>query len=70
MRKEEMVCVKCIKYEDPCAMCHASPIPQQVSDYDPDRHWCAQGEWHVWSERYKEFLRYKWGEWEGAGDEE
>lgn len=68
-----MVCRTCINFKP--NVCCLNPIFVPFSttgigsskDFikeSPDIHWCAQGEWHAYSERHKETLKYFWGEWE------
>ncbi len=59
MKRSEMVCSKCIKFDGSCRL-NPGPIPID----DPAKHWCALGQWHQWSERYQEMEPYYWGEWE------
>ena len=70
MKKSEMVCRKCIKFEKGC--CHLKPRKlffgtienhPDIVNYNPDVHWCAEGVWHEGSDRYKE-MPFFWGEWE------
>jgi hypothetical protein len=60
MKRSEMVCSKCIKFEG--TQCRLDPEVLPLND--PGRHWCAQGQWHEWSERYQEMEPFYWGEWE------
>ena len=60
MKRSEMNCVKCIKFDG--SRCRLSPAPLPIND--PEEHWCAQGQWHAWSDRYEEMEPYFWGEWE------
>jgi len=60
MKRSEMVCSKCIKFDG--TWCRLRPQAVQVDD--PDAFWCAQGQWHQWSERYQEMEPFYWGEWE------
>ncbi|MEJ2717923.1 MAG: hypothetical protein P8182_12405 [Deltaproteobacteria bacterium] len=60
MNRSEMKCVKCIKFDG--RQCRLSPAPIPIDD--PEKHWCAQGQWHAWSDRYEEMEPYFWGEWE------
>jgi hypothetical protein len=63
MKREEFVCTRCIK----CANGDCRLNPEPFALLDPDSHWCAQGQWHQWSERYQEMEPYYWGEWEDDG---
>lgn len=63
MKKSEMVCVKCIKFDG--STCRLDPKPCPIED--PQAHWCAQGQWACWSERYQEMEPFYWGEWEDDG---
>ncbi|MEW6114098.1 MAG: hypothetical protein AB1664_18335 [Thermodesulfobacteriota bacterium] len=60
MKRSEMICETCIKFDR--TRCRLQPEPIPVAD--PDKHWCAQGQWEQWSERYQEMEPYYWGEWE------
>jgi hypothetical protein len=60
MKRSEMVCSKCIKFEG--TQCRLDPEVLPLND--PERHWCAQGQWQEWSERYQEMEPFYWGEWE------
>ena len=60
MKRTEMICCKCIKFEDNC--CRLGPESVRIDD--PEAHWCAQGIWRQWSERFQEMEPYYWGEWE------
>jgi hypothetical protein len=60
MKRSEMVCSKCIKWDG--QLCSLSPQPVTIDD--PEKQWCAQGQWHAWSERYQEMEPFYWGEWE------
>jgi hypothetical protein len=60
MKKSEMVCNTCIKFEG--TQCRLDPEVLPVND--PENHWCAQGQWQEWSERYQEMEPFYWGEWE------
>ncbi len=60
MKRADMTCLKCIKYEAPACRLN----PPAVSINDPEGHWCSQGMWHQWSERYREMEPFYWGEWE------
>jgi hypothetical protein len=62
MTRVEMVCRKCIKLEND--QCRLNPVPIDISD--PDRHWCAKGQWNEWSERFRETEPFYWGEWDEA----
>lgn len=62
MKKSEMVCRSCIKFDEAC--CRLGPAPIHIDE--PDKHWCAQGIWHRWSERFLEMEPFYWGEWEGG----
>jgi len=60
MKRSEMVCTHCVKFDG--AVCRLQPEVVQVDS--PSSHWCAQGQWHQWSERYQEMEPFYWGEWE------
>jgi len=62
MNRSEMICGNCIKFED----CHCRLDPHPVAIDEPDTHWCAQGQWQQWSEKYQEMEPFYWGEWEEA----
>jgi hypothetical protein len=57
-----MVCDECIKRQDEECRLNPEAVPIQ----DTHNHWCAQGVWHQWSERYQEMEPFYWGEWEEA----
>lgn len=60
MKRSEMVCKSCIKQE--AGQCRLDPESFDIAE--PETHWCAQGQWHQWSERYREMEPFYWGEWE------
>ena len=60
MKKSEMTCTGCIKFDG--SDCRTDPKPALVGN--PEIHWCAQGQWARWSERYQEMEPLYWGEWE------
>ncbi len=60
MRKSSMKCRTCIKFQE--TECHLGPKAVKIKE--PDKHWCAQGQWPEWSDRYQEMEPYYWGEWE------
>ena len=60
MKKSEMVCKSCIKHKG--GQCRLDPETLDIAE--PDTHWCAQGQWHQWSERYREMEPFYWGEWD------
>ncbi len=60
MKRSEMVCCACIKFQD--GFCRCGPQPCFIES--PATHWCGQGVWHRWSSRYLEMEPYYWGEWE------
>ena len=60
MRRSSMKCRTCVKFEE--TECRLAPKPVKIKD--PDKHWCSQGQWHEWSDRYQEIEPYYWGEWE------
>jgi hypothetical protein len=62
MKRSEMTCSSCIKFDG--SHCRLGPKPHQVDD--PQSRWCAQGQWHEWSERYREMEPFYWGEWQEA----
>ena len=62
MKRNEMVCRKCIKAAKDGTECRSTSIPNMI--LEPDTFWCAEGEWHQWSERHKEMEPYLWGEWD------
>ena len=60
MQRKDMICKKCIKFDGDQCRLHPEPI-----DIDEvESHWCAQGQWLQWSERFQEMEPYYWGEWE------
>ncbi len=59
MKRSEMVCSACIKFDS--QLCRLMPEPIEVED--PESHWCAQGQWQKWSDRYHEMEPFYWGEW-------
>ncbi len=59
MKRSEMICSSCIKFDG--SHCRLNPEAHPVRD--PQTHWCAQGQWHEWSERYLEMEPFYWGEW-------
>ncbi len=62
MKRTEMICRTCVKFED--NSCRLGPEPVPIND--PETHWCAQGIWRQWSERFQEMEPYYWGEWEDS----
>ncbi len=60
MKRSLMVCRNCVKFENEDCRLNPEPVPVD----NPDEHWCAQGQWHEWSERYQEMEPYYWGEWD------
>lgn len=72
MKKSEMVCKKCVKFET--GFCRAYPEPKPIKgsfdimgvgycNIDPKTHWCGQGEWHDGAEpRYdsKGYIKRHW----------
>lgn len=60
MKRSNMVCSTCIKRQDEQCRLNPAAVPIQ----EPDNHWCSQGVWHQWSERYQEMEPFYWGEWE------
>ena len=60
MKRSQMVCDGCVKLEG--SVCHAEPRPLEIDR--PQEHWCAQGQWRRWSERYEEMEPFYWGEWD------
>jgi len=60
MKRSEMRCISCVKFED--GQCRLDPEPRQIEQ--PRAHCCAQGEWRRWSERSQEMEPYFWGEWQ------
>ena len=77
MKKSEMVCKNCIKFDGKRTKCRLNPLPvepeelyglgphgNKIIKYPwPDYHWCAQGEWH----KNKGDWFYGptfWGDWE------
>jgi hypothetical protein len=59
MKRSEMICNTCIKFDG--SHCRLAPDSYPVND--PQVHWCAQGQWHEWSDRYQEMEPFYWGEW-------
>jgi hypothetical protein len=60
MKRSEMICSSCIKSEGEYWRLSPAPVPIE----DLHKHWCAQGQWEEWSERYDEMEPFYWGEWE------
>jgi hypothetical protein len=60
MKRSDMTCSNCIKFDG--LQCRLDPEPWSVEN--PDVHWCAQGQWQQFSERYQEMEPFYWGEWE------
>ncbi|MBI5569304.1 MAG: hypothetical protein HY914_05100 [Desulfomonile tiedjei] len=60
MKRSVMLCSTCIKMDGD--VCRLGPAPLEIEE--PGKHWCAQGVWHQWSERYQEMEPFYWGEWE------
>jgi hypothetical protein len=60
MKRSEMVCKSCIKFDG--RYCRLSPEPEFLAG--AASHWCAQGEWRGWSDRYQEMEPFFWGEWD------
>lgn len=60
MKKSEMHCKSCIKFDG--KDCRLDPKPVQIEN--PSEFWCSQGQWSCWSERYQEMEPFYWGEWE------
>ena len=58
MKRAEMVCTACIKFDG--GMCRQHTEPLRIEN--PQSHWCATGQWQQWSERYQEIEPYYWGE--------
>lgn len=64
--KSHFICKNCSYYE--MGFCKLHPNPTRKSA--PSSDWCGQGKWLHWSERFKEFEPYYWGEWsKGTFDE-
>jgi len=84
MKREDMVCENCIKFDSngPSSEllgslavgpeCRLNPQPYLFKDspYDPKSHWCAQGEWTLWNDRFECSMAYLWGEWTDQKPEE
>ena len=68
MKRSEIVCVKCIKFEVgqcclyPKRLAIGSVDSPDIINANPEIHWCSNGVWHEWSERYKETEPFYWGE--------
>lgn len=60
MKRENMICTKCVKFDG----FNCRYLPEPVPIHLPERHWCAQGQWMQWSDRYKEMEPFFWGEWD------
>lgn len=60
MKRSEMVCTSCIKFDGSRCRC----LPQPLSVEEPQTNWCTKGQWQKWSEQYQEMEPYYWGEWE------
>ncbi len=60
MKRRDMICLKCIKYDG--KNCRLAPKPTAIDD--PVDHWCAQGLWLRWSEEFDELVPCQWGEWD------
>ncbi len=60
MRRVDMVCSGCIKFDG--TNCRLNPVANPIGN--PDAYWCAQGQWRAWSQRFLQMEPYFWGEWE------
>jgi hypothetical protein len=45
MKREEMVCSKCLNFNDGACFLNPKPILLSGLYVDVDKHWCAQGQW-------------------------
>lgn len=61
MKKAEMRCKTCIKYDEADG-CRLSSVPDFI--VDPANHWCAQGLWRAWCPKLEDFDFYYWGDWD------
>ena len=65
MKKEEMVCLNCLKFSKDSYHgsrgCHRDPTPMCI--LEPDEHWCGDG---VWKENEGETKGFsiRWGDWD------
>ncbi len=62
MTRSDMVCSNCVKFDG--KNCRLDPEAYFIKD--PLDHWCAQGQWTEWSERFQEPEPYFWGEWDNS----
>ncbi len=60
MKRSQMICSSCIKFDD--GLCRLDPEVRRIEQ--PCNHWCAQGEWRLWSERAQETEPFFWGDWQ------
>lgn len=60
MRKADMKCSRCLNFED--GLCHVEPFAFKI--VSPESHWCSRGIWMMWSEKFRDFEQYYWGEWD------
>jgi hypothetical protein len=60
MKRSHMVCSRCVKFDG--TDCRLDPEAYSIDQ--PESHWCAQGQWLQWSDRYQEMEPYFWGEWQ------
>jgi hypothetical protein len=61
VKRSEMVCNGCSNFHPP-AQCRFNPKVEVI--HAPDRHWCAQGVWRGWCEKWKDYERVYWGDWD------
>lgn len=70
MKKAEMRCVGCIKFDE--GFCRANPRPLHLGaalDTTAEQHWCAQGVWHKKSKQFPDDPPFRW-HWEDAHDDD
>ncbi len=59
MKRSDMVCTQCIKFDGSLCRCYPKPVTVE----NPAKNWCAQGLWHQWSDQYEEMEPFYWGDW-------
>lgn len=71
MKKEDMVCEKCLCYGgpmetyrgDPRFMCRVEPHGYNIGE-DPSTYWCARGQWTYTYSEHGGKAWVRWGGWE------